>query len=126
MTVRRLASLALLLLLPLTLAPRTSLDIGNGWRVLVISDTFGRTQSPVSVLSFKAVAPSTPSVVDLTLHVSGGAWTLVKAPAGCSAVTGGIECVMDSTAMRPGQVFTVTVRSAGAPLAYTFSAQAPV
>jgi len=123
---RWIAVAALLLLLPVTLAPRTSWPIGAGWRAVVQTDTFEATTAPTSTLVFTAVPPtdwSTQTVLSVT--ITGGPWELVAASPGCTAGAGSVSCVLDPGSFRRDQKLRLTVRSlTGDPLNWTMSALA--
>lgn len=120
----RILALVLVALAFLTLAPRTSTDLDNGWRATVVADTFQRPRA-TSTLSLIAVPPAdVPVRTDLTIRISGGAWKLAAASPGCERVGDAVVCVLLREQIRRQHLITLTVRGAG-PLAYTLSAPAP-
>ena len=117
---RRILGVVLVALSVLTLAPRTSDQLENGWNVVVAADTSLRAQGPVSTVTFWALPPApVPGTSLITVRVSGTDWTLVAAPPNCTRSAGEVVCVFNREAVRRKHLVTLTVRSSG-PVSYTF------
>lgn len=122
---RRAAVVLLLLALPLTLAPRTSWPLNGGWRAVTHSDTFESGRGAVRSLVFAAIPPPDSVQTFLTVTITGGDWTLVRASDVCSAVAGKVVCVLDPSSMRRTHVLRITVRTdVGDSLQWTMSTAA--
>ena len=112
---KRWAALALLLLAPLTLAPRTSAVLTNNWEYLAWNRSFnakGGTSTYTATI-WQATSEITKDTLVLAVFGSdpGFDWTLVAASTGCAPVDGVVECVVDLSGQRSQQVISVTVRS---------------
>ena len=117
---RRLAALLLVVVSLLALAPRTSEVLDNGWHVAPVSDTFGR--SAVSTFTFWAMPPqNVPAESRIPLYITGDDWQLVRAPAGCTATSDAVVCLLSKDTIRRKHLITIVVRSAGGPLSHAFA-----
>lgn len=125
MTVRRrLVALLLVALSILTLAPRTSVHLPDGWEAFVVSDTSAQAKR-VSTLTFWAVPPDpVPAASRIAVFVSGDDWRLVRAPQGCTTQTGAVVCVVNREELRRKHLITLSVRSAG-PVSFGFEPPGP-
>ena len=112
-------SLLLIVASLLTLAPRTSDMLDNGWRVVTISDTFGRGR--VSAITFWAMPPEdVPAVSRIPLYLSGGDWRLIRAPKGCTAAADAVVCEISAEQVRRKHLISIAVRSTAPDLSYSF------
>ena len=114
---RRAVAAALVALALLTLAPRTSEHLDNGWSVARGSEQVkGRTSS----LTFWAMPPDpVPATSRIPVFVDGGSWTLVAAPRGCTRQADAVVCVLQADEVRRKHLITVVVRSSG-PVSFSF------
>lgn len=123
---RLMTGAALLVLLPLTLAPRTSWPLGNGWRADVHADGFEHAKGDVSSLAFTAIPPPTWGAITIEVTVTGGAWELLAVSPGCSRVGDTVSCTLTNTGEDRQRPLRLVVKSVdGNPLSYTMFAILP-
>lgn len=114
---RRVLAAALVALALLTLAPRTSEHLDNGWNVVRISE---QTKGRVSTLTFAATPPRPlPATSRIPVFIDGADWKLVAAPSGCAAQAEAVVCVLEADQVRRKHLITVAVRSSG-PVSFSF------
>ena len=124
-TSRRGLAVLLVALAVLTLAPRTSDHLENGWSVVVVSDTSARAKGPVSKLTFWAMPPSpVPAVSRIPVYTSAEDWTLVAGPSNCTQETDAVVCVFNRESVRRKHYVSLTIRSEE-PVSYSFSPPGP-
>jgi hypothetical protein len=117
MTGRRSVAAVLVALALLTLAPRTSEVLDNGWSVVRVSE---QVKGRVSTVTFWAMPPRpVPATSRIPVFVDGGSWTLVAAPPGSAAETDAVVCVLDAEDVRRKHLITVAVRASG-PVSFSF------
>lgn len=121
---RHLLAALLVVLALLTLAPRTSQHLDNGWEVVVMSETSGHGRS-VSSLTFWAMPPNpVPATSRIPVFISAKSWRLVAAPAGCTQAADAVVCTLDRDSIRRKHLITISVRSSG-PVSYSFVPPSP-
>lgn len=114
---RRVVAVALVALALLTLAPRTSEHLDNGWSVARISE---QGKGRISTLTFWATPPSpVPATSRIPVYVGAESWSLVAAPPGCARQGDAVVCVVDAGQVRRKHVMTIAVRSAE-PVSFSF------
>ena len=114
---RRVVAAALVALALLTLAPRTSEHLDNGWNVARVSE---QVKGRVSTLTFWAMPPNpVPATSRIPVYVDGSSWTLVAAPPGCARQADAVVCVLDADEVRRKHLITVVVRSSE-PVSFSF------
>lgn len=114
---RRIVAALLVALSLLTLAPRTSEHLDNGWKVVRVSE---QIKSRVASLTFSATPPDpVPATSRIAVYVDGARWSLAAAPRGCTRDADAIVCVLDAERVRRKHVMTVVVRSSG-PVSFSF------
>ena len=114
---RRAVAGAVVALALLTLAPRTSEHLDNGWNVVRISE---QSKGAVSTLTFSATPPRpVPASSRIPIYVDGGSWRLVAAPPDCERQADAVVCVLDADEIRRKHIISIAVRSSG-PVSFSF------
>ena len=126
---KRWAAGVLLLLLPLTLAPRTSWELGDGWRADVAVDRVQGATSGVNPLVFAVIPPQTSwttTAVRVSI-TSSGTWALVSASPGCQRIGDVVSCTLVNSGPYRQRVIRLAVRAlGGGALSYSLSKAATV
>ena len=111
---RGLTAVFFVLMLGLTLAPRTSQFLSADWDAYVMSDTLGSARHPVQNLTFAAVPTSTPPErTEFIVRFSAGEPELVAATPGCFQDGDDIRCDIATGGVRRQHLISITVRSVG-------------
>lgn len=114
---RRTVAALLVAFALLTLAPRTSEHLDNGWNVVRVSE---QIKGRLATLTFSATPPNpVPETSRIPIYVDGARWSVVAAPRGCSRSGDAIVCVLDAEKVRRKHLITVVVRSSG-PVSFSF------
>jgi hypothetical protein len=123
---RLITGAVLLMLLPLTLAPRTSWPLANGWRADVVADGFERARGDVHALALVAIPPASWDAIIIEITVAGGAWELLAASTDCVRVADTVACTLHNTGTDRQQPLRLVAQSVdGTPLSYSLSASLP-
>jgi hypothetical protein len=123
---RLITGAVLLVLLSLTLAPRTSWPLGNDWRAVVHADSFERAKGDVNTLAFTAMPPASWDAITIGITISGGPWKLVAVSPGCTRVASTVTCTLTNTGEDRLLPLRLVARSLdGSSLSYTMSADLP-
>jgi hypothetical protein len=126
---KRWSLVLLLLLLLLTVAPRTSWNLGDGWRADILAEQLGAPTGGGNTIALKLIPPGTAwTQKSLNFTFVGTAtWELVTATAGCYRYANTISCPVTNTGELRVQQYRVTVRTLEAgTLDYSLSLDQPI
>ena len=110
---KRWVALALLLMLPFTLAPRTSDVLENGWSYSVHTGGAAKAGTSTYVANvWRDTGEDATAVLRVAVEPA-GAWALVSASPGCAAnlAANVVSCLVTLAGANQKKVITLTVRT---------------